>query len=170
MYLNNPALLCNNPINSLLSQNQLYNGTIPEQHAPSDRFEMMLLKECEKNSRKCINQAPTQIGYNNYNFMRASSTLAIVTKSGFEPTRLCRMDNDPAETKTEEAAAEVKTEPMSAMSLPSGSPEARPAEEAASSSPAAEHQNLVNGMEDLESELRKVDEEENSIKAVNERL
>jgi hypothetical protein len=158
--------LQNNGAPGYFPQNQLFSGALPERD-PTDVFEKMLLRECEKNSRKTVCQAPTQAGFNSYNFMRASSTLAIVTDMGGEPG-ISRLDDAPVEPDPE-SAEEAAAKPSEGKPLPR-EPVVRAGTTESQAVFSQESNNLLKEAQDLESELRRIDEEETHLKAVNERL
>lgn len=164
MYTQNIPVLQNNGANGYFPQNQLFSGALPERD-PADVFEKMLLKECEKNSRKTICQAPTQAGFNPYNFMRASSTLALVTDMGTDQG-ISRLDNAPSEPKPEAAEEAAASDPDP---LPK-EPVVRAGTTESQAVLSMESNNLLKEEQDLESELRQIDEEETHLKAVNEQL
>jgi hypothetical protein len=166
MYTQNIPGLQNNSVNGYFPQNELFSGALPERD-PADVFEKMLLKECEKNSRKTICQAPTQAGFNPYNFMRASSTLAIVTDMGTEPG-ISRLDDAPVEPDPE-SAEKAAAEPSEVKPL-LREPMVRAGTTESQAVFSLESNNLLKEAQDLESELRQIDEEETHLKGVNERL
>lgn len=166
MYTQNIPVLQNNGANGYFPQNQLFSGALPERD-PADVFEKMLLKECEKNSRKTICQAPTQAGFNPYNFMRASSTLALVTDMGTDQG-ISRLDNAPMEPKAE-SVEEAAVEPSESSPL-QREPVVRAGTTESQAVLSMESHNLLKEEQDLEAELRQIDEEETHLKAVNEQL
>ncbi len=52
-------------------------GEVREAVEPGEVFDLLLRKECEKNSRR-IHTPQHTMGFNQFNFMRAGTTLAIV--------------------------------------------------------------------------------------------
>lgn len=112
-----------NPAASYIPQSNIPASVKEETIGVSDRFDLLLRKECEKVSRKNPGNVASIQGYNQYNYMRAQNTLGLLkmleVEKSMDRVRMTEDDlkksiedaeSQPVEESPEEQAAEVKTD------------------------------------------------------------